>query len=258
MPINWTRRLLVLAVATMVFLPPDSFNAWSAEEDAAPVTNVDQGPVQPSMSLQEIIETGGWLMYVLGAMSIIGLGLIFYFFFVLRQEKIIPREFVRDIRQMLEAGRLDEARLATEKKPSAIAAITAAALDYTERVHDPDPSLLKEIIEGEGSRQAALVQNQTQYLLDIAVIAPMVGLLGTVMGMLKAFNVVALDIAKAKPMLLAAGVSQALITTAAGLIVGIPAMMAYAYFRGQSSKLLSNLETASADLLTLLVRKKDA
>jgi biopolymer transport protein ExbB len=75
------------------------------------------------------------------------------------------------------------------------------------------------------------------------------------MGMLKAFNVVALDIAKAKPMLLAAGVSQALITTAAGLIVGIPAMMAYAYFRGRTSKLLSNLETASADLLTLLIQK---
>jgi len=227
---------------------------------SAPAQGPEEGvpeAVQPTMSLQEIIETGGWIMYVLGAMSILGLAFVVYFLFVLRQEEVVPAEFVKDMRQMLAAGRLDEARLIASKRPSPIAAIASAAMDYTDRTTAPDPSLLKEIIEGEGSRQAALIQNQTQYLLDIAVIAPMIGLLGTVMGMLKAFNAVALDIAKAKPMLLAAGVSQALVTTAAGLIVGIPAMIAYAYFRGRSSKLLSNLETASADLLTLLVRKPE-
>jgi biopolymer transport protein ExbB len=111
-------------------------------------------------------------------------------------------------------------------------------------VKRPDPGLLREIVEGEGGRQATIIQNQTQYLLDIAVIAPMVGLLGTVMGMLKAFNAVALDLAKAKPMLLAGGVSQALITTVAGLIVAIPAMMAYAYFRGRTSRIVSDLESS--------------
>jgi len=227
---------------------------FAETEEAAVVEQ--QAPAEESMSIQQVLETGGYLMAVLGVMSVVGLGLVIYFFIVLRQEQVIPREFLRDVRQMLASGRLDEVRLAIARKPSAVAAITSAALDYNERVEQPDPGLLKEIIEGEGSRQAALIQNQTQYLLDIAVIAPMVGLLGTVMGMLKAFNVVALDIAKAKPMLLAAGVSQALITTAAGLIVGIPAMMAYAYFRGRSSKLLSSLETVSADLLTLLIQKR--
>ena len=131
-----------------------------------------------------------------------------------------------------------------------------AALDYAERADEADAGLLKEIMEGEGSRQAGLIQNQIQYLLDIAVIAPMIGLLGTVMGMLKAFNSVALDIAKAKPMVLAAGVSQALITTAAGLIVGIPAMIFYAYFRGRTSKLVSNLEAVSAEFLAVLAQRK--
>ena len=130
------------------------------------------------------------------------------------------------------------------------------AIESRRNTEEIDPGLLKDIIEGEGGRQATLIQNQIQYLQDIAVIAPMIGLLGTVLGMLTAFNAVALDIAKAKPMVLAAGVSQALITTAAGLIVGIPAMMAYAFFRGRSSKLISGLETASADLLTVLARKK--
>jgi len=220
----------------------------------APVA--EETSVRESMTVTEILQTGGWLMYVLGAMSVAGLTFVFYFLLVLRQEKIIPRKFLEEIRGLLAAHRWQEARDLSEHRPSPIAAVCSAALDYAQRVENPDPALLKEIIEGEGSRQAALIQNQTQYLLDIAVISPMVGLLGTVMGMLKAFNTVALDIAKAKPMLLAAGVSQALITTAAGLIVGIPAMVAYAYFRGRSSKLLSNLETASADLLTLIVQKK--
>jgi biopolymer transport protein ExbB len=122
------------------------------------------------------------------------------------------------------------------------------------RSNKPDPGLLREIVEGEGGRQATIIQNQTMYLLDIAVIAPMVGLLGTVMGMLTAFNTVALDLAKAKPMLLAQGVSQALITTVAGLLVAIPAMMAYAYFRGRTSRLISDLEKQSADLLTLIIK----
>ena len=86
----------------------------------------------------------------------------------------------------------------------------------------------------------------------------MVGLLGTVLGMLRAFNAVALDIAKAKPMILAAGVSQALVTTAAGLMVGIPAMIFYAWFRGRSARLIGLLETHTADLLTLMVQERSS
>jgi biopolymer transport protein ExbB len=84
----------------------------------------------------------------------------------------------------------------------------------------------------------------------------MMGLLGTVFGMMRAFNVVAFDLAKAKPMLLAAGVAEALITTAAGLIIGIPAMMFYAYFRGRTSKLVSDLEVASGQVMTSMLKKR--
>jgi biopolymer transport protein ExbB len=211
--------------------------------------------MKTSMTLAEIFETGGWLMYVLVAMSVMTLAFVIYFLVVLRQQQIMPAKFMLKLQSLLATGQLSEARAICESDNSPLAVVASAALDYAQRVDNPDPALLKEIIEGEGSRQAALINNQNQYLLDIAVIAPMIGLLGTVMGMLKAFNTVALDLAKAKPMLLAAGVSQALITTAAGLIVGIPAMVFYAVFRGRSSKLLSGLEAASADLLTTLVHK---
>lgn len=211
--------------------------------------------VDQQMTVRQIIETGGWLMYVLGAMSVAALAMILYFLVVLRREQVLPRRLLEGVRGLLRDGRLVEAQNACRADTSAIAAILSSALDYVLRVQRPDPGLLREIVEGEGGRQATIIQNQTQYLLDIAVIAPMVGLLGTVMGMLKAFNAVALDLAKAKPMLLAGGVSQALITTVAGLIVAIPSMMAYAYFRGRTSRIVSDLEKQSADMLTLIVKE---
>lgn len=221
---------------------------WAAEAEGE--------AMRQSMTLLEIIQTGGWIMYVLGLMSIGGLALIVYFFIVLRPEQITPKKFTAELGNMLSSGRWDAARLACQNQPTPIGAVTLAALDYAENVDNPQPELMKEIIEGEGGRQAALVQNQTQYLLDIGVIAPMIGLLGTVLGMLTAFNAIALDIARAKPIVLAAGVSQALVTTAAGLLVGIPAMIFYSYFRGRTSRLIARLETVSAEILTQLIQKK--
>ena len=207
---------------------------------------------QNSMTVQQILQTGGWPMYVLGLMSILGVALVVYFTTSLRPGQITPHGFTTDLRNMILENRMDDALHASRKNGSPIGEIARSALEYTQREDEPDAELLRDVIEGEGNRQAVTIQNKIQYLLDIAVIAPMVGLLGTVMGMLVAFNSIAQDVARAKPVELAHGVSQALITTAAGLMVGIPAMMAYAYFRGRATRLISNLEATSAHFLTLL------
>lgn len=209
----------------------------------------EAAPIQETLTLAEVIRMGGWLMWALGGMSILGLALILFFLLTLRREQVLPRALLERLLPPLEAGDWPAARAACGRGRSAMASIARAALDYVERTERPRPELIKEIIESEGNRQASLIQQQTQYLLDIGVIAPMIGLLGTVMGMLRAFNSVALDLAKARPMLLAAGVSQALITTVAGLTVAIPALIAYAYFRGRSAQLIARLEGASADVL---------
>ena len=223
---------------------------WAQAPAAAPAVE------KTTMSLQDIIKTGGVLMYVLGAMSVLGVAFVIYLGVILRREAILPRDFLRDVHQLLGADRLEEARQLCRQNRSPLAVIADTSINYLQHVENADAGLLKEVIEGEGSRQAATLQTQTQYLLDIGVIAPMVGLLGTVFGMVHAFGVVALDLAKAKPMVLAGGVAEALVNTAGGLIVGIPAMMFYAYFRGRSSKLVSELEAASLDLLTSLIGKR--
>ncbi len=207
------------------------------------------------LTLLELIRMGGWLMYVLGALSVLGLALILYYAVVLRTRNIAPPAQALRLRELLKERRVQDARGFCAQHPTALAAVAAAGLDFLKENPAARPEVLKEIMESEGARQAGRLQNMIHYLVDLSAVAPMVGLLGTVIGMLKAFNSVAFDLAKARPMELAAGVGQALITTIAGLIVAIPAMMAYSWFRGRVIKLTGQLEAAATDLLATLDSK---
>jgi biopolymer transport protein ExbB len=135
--------------------------------------------------------------------------------------------------------------------------IVVTAIDHMKSTGNAmKPELLKDIIEGEGSRQSDEIQGRAQYLLDIAVLSPMLGLLGTVVGMLQAFNAVALETSVAKPVALAGGVSKALVATAFGLIVGIPSMAFYGHFRRKASNVVSHLEVASLQIYAALIGRR--
>lgn len=207
------------------------------------------------VTLFEMLSRGGIVMVALGVMSIVGLALVIYFFVILRRSQIVPQVLRDDVLDKLEAGELADARSACGYKPCAFSEVAVAAIDYA-RTGDVTPALMKDVVESEGGRQALIIQGQTQYLFDLAVLAPMVGLLGTVFGMIHAFNAVALDFTKAKPMLLAAGVGEALVATAAGLIVGIPAMAFYAYFRNRAARLIAELEVSSGQVMNILLSKR--
>jgi len=224
--------------------------ATAGTTDSNPILEMGQ-----SMPLNDLFTKGGGLMYVLLALSVIAVALVIYCLIVLRAEAVVSRVFRRDLVAKINSGAWDEVRTACRNRPSPLAEIALAALDSMEmNGGKADPSLLKEIIESEGIRQATTIQNEPQYLLDVAVISPMVGLLGTVFGMIQAFNVVAFDLAKAKPLMLVAGVSEALVATAGGLLVGIPAMAFYAFFRGRATKLVGLLESAGHEVLTAFMR----
>ena len=175
-----------------------------------------------------------------------------YYALVLRLRAVAPPAQALRLRELLKERRARDARELCAQQPTALAAVAASGLDFLKENPAAKPGMLKEIMESEGARQAGRMQNMIHYLLDLSAVAPMVGLLGTVIGMLKAFNSVAFDLAKARPMELAGGVAQALITTIAGLIVAIPAMMAYSWFRGRVIKLTGRLEEVATDLLAIL------
>ena len=108
------------------------------------------------------------------------------------------------------------------------------AVDAVRKAKDP---------EAEGARIASRVYASVDWLADIAAIAPLVGLLGTVLGMFKAFGGIASDVsAGAKPVVLAQGVSQAIVTTIFGLAVAIPCLLAYAFFRRRAMKRIAEIE----------------
>lgn len=206
--------------------------------------------------LLDMVSRGGAVMVVLGLMSVVGLALVIYFFVILRRSQVVPPALRDDVLDKLETGEWVDARSACGYKPCAFSEVAVSAIDYARSGEKPDPALLKDVIEGEGGRQALIIQGQTQYLFDLAVLSPMVGLLGTVFGMIHAFNAVALDLTKAKPMLLAAGVGEALVATAAGLIVGIPTMAFYAFFRNRAARLIAELEVASGQIMNILLSKR--
>jgi biopolymer transport protein ExbB len=220
--------------------------AKDVAEGAGPAANAY------GMSLKQAWEYGGWIMWVLAFLSICSLSMIIYFLWALRTNAILPHELVSDVLSRLRAGDITETRRLTERTPCAFSSVVLSSLDCIRNIPDCDTAMLRSMTEAEGSRQADSIQGQTEFLLDIATIAPLLGLLGTVLGMLTAFGSVASDIASAKPVVLAAGVSQAIVTTIFGLIVSIPCMACYALFRRHASKQISNLEALSAEVVAAL------
>jgi biopolymer transport protein ExbB len=133
--------------------------------------------------------------------------------------------------------------------------VIAAAVEQVEGSERVDYLIVRDAIEGEGARQASLLWQRIQYLMDVAVIAPMVGLLGTVLGMLQSFAGMEVEMGVVKPLAVAAGVAKALITTVGGLIVGIVAMGLYALFRGRVNSLVGGLENGCGRVFRRLMAK---
>ncbi len=209
-----------------------------------------------NLTVMQFFRGGGSLMYVLAAISVFFIANVIYLFVTLRSGVTIPRAVYNDVLDKIRAGQFEDARKVCDYKPSPFSQVATAAINYAIVSPDADPMMLDATMTGEGSRQASRLQGRTQWLLDIASVSPMVGLLGTVIGMLGAFHGVKDMIATVKADTLAQGVSLALITTIAGLTIAIPAMVFYAWFRRAAARQVANLECASADVLQAILSQR--
>jgi biopolymer transport protein ExbB len=158
----------------------------------------------------------------------------------LRRGRVIPRPFVKRFLQQISDGELDrEAALELcERNRSPVAEIFAAAVRKWGR---PSVEVEQAIIDA-GERVTNNLRRYLRVLNGVSTISPLLGLLGTVLGMISAFNAIATADAMGNPEMLAGGISQALITTAAGLSVAIPALIAYLYFSGRVDQLIMTLD----------------
>ena len=210
-------------------------------------------PFKPqNLSLWEALRAGGFVMLPLGILSIITLSLILIYLFVLRKGNMVGVHLMQLAESLLRKWDHIGLLAISNRHNEAVARILQRVLEFLTKNPGATLAEAREIAETEGNRQAAVLNQQVVFLADIGTLAPMLGLLGTIFGMIKSFSAVAGDMASARAMFLAQGIAEALIATATGLIIGIIAMAAYSFFRGRVQTLTSELEGASTHLLGLL------
>jgi len=232
---------------------------WFAAAAAAatPSPDANAGALAPSSpdgftTLWNVLVSGGVFMIPLAALLFIGTLLVMIYFLTLRRGNVVTRRYLDTAEALLRKRDYLGLLAVSNRHSEAVAQVTQRALDFATKNPQVTMETLREVAETEAVRQATMLNSRISYLADVGTIAPMVGLLGTVSGMIKSFSSLANDIATSKPMTLASGVSEALVCTASGLVVGILAFAFYAYFRGRVGRLIADLEAAATQVMALL------
>jgi len=195
----------------------------------------------------EFISQGGIVIYVLLGLSIITVTLIFERSWSLRRSVVVPTKDVAAIESYVRSGQVDEAIAACEQNNTAMHRILWLAL----KNRGVKRSVMKEILEEVGRQEVAHLDKYIGALGVIAAISPLLGLLGTVVGMIEVFQVIALE-GVGKADVLAGGISKALNTTAAGLTVAIPALVAYRMFESKVNRFVIEIEEHALRFVDLL------
>ena len=195
----------------------------------------------------EYLSMGGWMMVPLFLCSVIATAIVFERFWTLRQEKVAPRSLLNDLLVVSRENLVDEAFLKRVEMSSPLGTVLASCMANSQRPRDE----VKEIVEEVGRHVAFNLVSYLNILSTIASVAPLLGLLGTVLGMIEVFAVITVNgIGQAGE--LAGGISQALVSTAAGLVVAIPSLMFYRYFQGKVEAIVISMEKDTMRLLEFL------
>ena len=185
----------------------------------------------------ELVKSGGWLMAPIILCSIAAMAIIVERLWSLQRERVVPEDLVARAWQWASTGALTEERIQALRDGSPLGRILAACLASRHL----DRELMKEYIEEVGRHVAHELERYLNALGTIAAISPLLGLLGTVIGMIKVFAVITAQ-GVGEPRILAGGISEALITTAAGLTVAIPSLLFHRMLRGRVDALVVTME----------------
>lgn len=232
-------------------------NLFALFAGASPFLAQTPAPLAPDLPqhtksiLQTIIDAGP-VMIPLFALSVFSVMLVIVYLLTIRRGAVVSSGYMATADALLRKRDYLGLLAVSNRHGEAIARVVQKMLDFTTKNPSADFQQVREIAETEGTRVATNLNNRVVYLADIGMIAPMLGLLGTVFGIIKSFGALGADLGTARYALLSSGVSEALVNTAAGLAIGIPAMIFYAFFRGRVQKIISELEAAVTHVLALL------
>lgn len=211
-----TRGLPLAAAVVFTSSPVLALQEEAAEADAG-----------GDLSLGKIIADSGIFGWLIIVLSIVALAVIIENFVSLKRDKLAPPELIDEIQALFEEGQFQEAMELCENEPSFLTRICGAGIAKIGHSFE----VIEKSIEEMGDEEAVKLHQKIGWLAVIANIAPMMGLLGTVSGMVMAFNKIATTAGQANPAELADGISMALLTTLFGLCVAIPVTASFAYLR---------------------------
>lgn len=197
--------------------------------------------------LQQIM-LGGWVMIPILLLSILTIAIVWERFRVLRRATSDPDRLIRTVADYVHRGDVAGAGAYCRTENSPAARIVGRGLERLGRPIDE----IKEAVQEAGRRETYKLESRMDLLATVASLAPMLGFLGTVTGMISAFRQVQAYEGLVNPSLLAGGISEALITTAAGLVVGVPALFFYNLLLTRIGKVVNDLEYASSDFIDVL------
>lgn len=226
--------LALLQQVPQIQLPADTLGA------AVPA------PVQTTL-LDTLIQ-GGWIMIPLLILSLVSIYLFIERLITIRRAKTDPQAVTRRIREYVQAGDIRGAMGFCESQDKPITRILKHGL---ERLGRPI-SEIQDAVQATGAHEAFELEKRTDLLASIAGIAPMIGFLGTVTGMIQAFQEIQKLQGNVNPSVLAGGIWEALLTTAAGLVVGILALFFYNFLLTRIKRLINDMERSATDFIDLL------
>ena len=197
-----------------------------------------------SKSLGDLIRASGVVGLAIIGLSVVALAIIIENFASLKRDKLAPPEIIDEIQALFEEGQFQEAMELCENEPNYFTRVCGAGIAKIGHSFDTIQKSLEEM----GDEESVKLHQKIGWLSLIANVAPMMGLLGTVMGMVKAFNEIAASGGQANPADLAGGISEALLTTMFGLIVAIPVTASFAFVRNRMVRTIIELGAIVEDL----------
>ena len=184
-------------------------------------------------------------------LSVLATALIIFYPFSIRQNAVVSDRFMDEAETLIRKGDYLGLLQNRSRRNECIARVTQKTLDFATKNPTATFEDVREVTEAEGTRQASLLSQRMAMLADIITVAPMIGLLGTVIGMISEMRAISNSVNSVQ-IGFASGVAEALIATAGGLMMAIPCVLAYAVFRGRVQRLVAELEAAATHLMALL------
>ncbi len=206
-----------------------------------------------NLTLGRMIQEGGAILWIIIGLSVITVMMVIFYFFTVTPAREVPPNLLKRALSQIRAGDLRGAYQMCDGRDELLASVIKSGL----KMAGHDRYVIQEAMESEGERGATALWQRISYVNNVGVIAPLLGLLGTVWGMIGAFSTIAYGDAQNRGLAMAFHVSRAMITTAAGLMLAIPAMLAYYYLRGRVIKIIAEVEAQASEVVEALSRGED-